>query len=103
MTFKKESWFASLRYQFSGKKNPEDYSLGGEDGLDETPVISYVENIYAGTPKWSELSLLTQYQWSKKIYIRFGIDNIFDIHYRNFGSGISSPGRNFKFGINVQL
>lgn len=103
LTFKKESWFASLRYQFSGKKNPEDYSLGGEDGLDETPVISYAENIYAGTPKWSELSLLAQYQWSKKIYVRFGIDNIFDIHYKNFGSGISSPGRNFKFGINIQL
>ena len=103
LTFKKESWFASLRYQFSGKKNPEDYSLGGEDGLDETPMISFIDNIYAGTPAWTELSFLTQYHWSKKINVSFGIDNIFDIHYRNFASGISAPGRNFKFGINVQL
>ena len=102
-THKKESWFASLRFQFSGKKNPEDYSLGGEDRLDETPVISYIENTYAGTPAWSELSLLTQYQWNKKVNVRLGIDNIFDIHYRNFASGISAPGRNFKFGINVEL
>ena len=92
-----------LKLQKMIYKNPEDYSLGGEDRLDETPVISYIENIYAGTPAWSEISLLTQYEWSKKIHVRFGIDNIFDIHYRNFGSGISSPGRNFKFGINVEL
>ena len=54
----KKKWFASLRYQYSGSKNPEEYSLGGEDGLEETPIISESQGIYAGTPAWSELSFL---------------------------------------------
>ena len=30
---------AALSYQFSGSKLPEEYSYGGEDGLEETPII----------------------------------------------------------------
>jgi outer membrane receptor protein involved in Fe transport len=32
-----------------------------------------------------------------------GLDNIFDVHYRSFASGISAPGRNFKLGVNIQF
>ena len=103
LTYQKEAWFASMRYQFSGSKAPEDYSEGGEDGLDETPLISEDPLLYAGTPAWSELSFLSQYQWSDKIYLRMGLDNIFDVHYRSFASGISAPGRNFKLGVNIQF
>ena len=44
----------SALYEFSGDKNPKDYSLGGEDGLEETPVINENSDVirYAGTPKW---------------------------------------------------
>jgi hemoglobin/transferrin/lactoferrin receptor protein len=92
-----------MRYQFSGSKAPEDYSEGGEDGLDETPLISEDPDLYAGTPAWSELSFLSQYQWNDKIHLRMGLDNIFDVHYRSFASGISAPGRNFKLGVNIQF
>jgi hemoglobin/transferrin/lactoferrin receptor protein len=103
LTYQKEVWFASLRYQFNGSKSPDDYSEGGEDGLDETPLISEFPELYAGTPAWTELSFLTQYQWNEKIYLTMGMDNIFDVHYRSFASGISAPGRNFKLGLNVQF
>ena len=43
MTYQKNNWFTSLRYQFSGSKDPEDYSNGGEDGLDCYKLI--IENI----------------------------------------------------------
>ena len=103
LTYQKEAWFASMRYPFSGSKAPEDYSEGGEDGLDETPLISEDPDLYAGTPAWSELSFLSQYQWNDKIHLRMGLDNIFDVHYRSFASGISAPGRNFKLGVNIQF
>ncbi len=103
LTYQKNNWFTSLRYQFSGSKDPDDYSDGGEDGLEETPLISESEGLYAGTPSWSELSLLTQYQLSQKIHLRLGLDNIFDVHYRSFASGISAPGRNFKLGVNISF
>ena len=94
---------ASLRYQFSDRKNPEDYSLGGEDRLDETPLVSRTKGIYAGTPAWSEFSIIYQYQWNNQINFNLGVDNIFDVHYRSFASGISAPGRNFKLGISVKF
>ena len=33
----------------------------------------------------------------------FGIDNIFDIHYRTYSSGISAPGRNIRLGFNLKF
>ena len=103
LNYQKNNWFSSLRFQFSGSKDPEDYSTGGEDGLEETPLISISQGLYAGTPSWSELSFLTQYQLNKKMFLRLGLDNIFDLHYRSFASGISAPGRNFKLGVNVSF
>ena len=101
--YEKEKWFASLRYQYSGSKNPEEYSLGGEDGLEETPVVSESQGIYAGTPAWSELSFFTQFSWNENGKITIGLENIFDVHYRSFASGVSAPGRNLRLGLNLKF
>ena len=103
LTFKKEAWHASLRFQFSDSKSPENYSLGGEDGLKETPLLSENSMLYSGTPSWNDLSLLTQYKLKENISFRLGLDNIFDVHYRTFASGISAPGRNIKIGLNLSF
>jgi len=95
----------SALYKFSGDKNPKDYSLGGEDGLEETPVITENSNgiIYAGTPKWSDFSIYTNYDISEDVKIRIALTNIFDNHYRTFASGISAPGRSFQIGLYLKL
>ena len=95
----------SALYKFSGDKSPKDYSLGGEDGLEETPVITENSNgiIYAGTPKWSDFSIYTNYDISEDVKIRIALTNIFDNHYRTFASGISAPGRSFQIGLYLKL
>ena len=95
----------SALYKFSGDKSPKDYSLGGEDGLEETPVINENSNgiIYAGTPKWSDFSIYTNYDISEDVKIRIALTNIFDNHYRTFASGISAPGRSFQIGLYLKL
>ena len=103
LNFENDKWFASLRYQHSGSKNPQEYSLGGEDGLEETPIISQSQGIYAGTPAWSELSFLTQFSWNENGKITIGLENIFDVHYRSFASGVSAPGRNLRLGLNLKF
>ena len=87
-----------LAYKFSGSKNPDDYSKGGEDGLEETPILSYVDKIpqYYGMPSWGVLKLSSSYELSNNFKATLILDNIFDIHYREFASGISSPGRNLN-------
>ena len=98
--YQKGKLFSHLSFQFSGKKNIEDYSNGGEDGLEETPVISYNPMLFAGTPAWNEFSWLAQYRFKENTVFRVALENIFDVHYKPFASGISAPGRNLKLGIN---
>ena len=40
---------------------------------------------------------------TEKIKLKFGLSNIFDIHYRTFASGISSQGRSFQAGLKVKF
>ena len=41
------------------------------------------------------------YQINKTLKVQLGLDNIMDIHYKEFASGISAPGRNFRMGMNL--
>ena len=85
---------------FSGRKDPEKYSFGGEDGLEETPIIIGPNDIiYAGTPSWYDFSIIGDYIINKKIKVNIGVFNLFDFHYREFGSGISASGRNIQVGL----
>ena len=87
-----------LSYRFSGSKSPEDYSLGGEDGLEETPLLGYYDEVpqYYGMPSWGVFKLSSSYKLSPNLKATLILDNLFDIHYREFASGISSPGRNLN-------
>ena len=101
--YQKSNWLSYLSFEFSDNKNIEAYSIGGEDGLEETPLLSENPLLYAGTPPWSELSWLAQYRWKKSTLFRIALENILDTHYRPFASGISAPGRNLKLGVNYNF
>ncbi|MCF8325456.1 MAG: TonB-dependent receptor [Leadbetterella sp.] len=76
---------------YNGWKKLADYSPSGEDNL-----------IYAtqdGMPSWWTLNLRSDYQMNKNFSLQFACENILDKNYRNFASGISSPGRNFMFTV----
>jgi hemoglobin/transferrin/lactoferrin receptor protein len=72
---------------FNGWKRIEDYNLNGEDN-----------EIYAtkdGMPAWQIWNINTNYQLTKKLNFSFQIENIADLNYRYFASGISALGRNY--------
>jgi hemoglobin/transferrin/lactoferrin receptor protein len=72
---------------FNGWKRIEDYNLNGEDN-----------EIYAtkeGMPAWQIWNINTSYQPTKKLNLSFQIENIADLNYRYFASGISALGRNY--------
>ena len=54
-------------------------------------------NPYA--PRWYTLSALVTYEWNKNIALKGGIDNIMDVQYRPYSSGIMAPGRAFFVGL----
>lgn len=72
---------------FSGKKKVKDYNMLGEDNFGQaTPD---------GMPAWYTLNLRIGFQPVKQFSIDLGCDNLLDLRYRQFASGVSAPGRNF--------
>jgi len=87
-----------LAYKFNGRKKPNYYNISeGIDRIEQTPLLASGE--YYGSPFWATLNFDSKYRVSKNIDFMFSIDNIFDIHYKEFASGISAPGRNFSFSL----
>ena len=103
VSYTQNKFLTSLNYRFNAAKKLRDYNLEeGIDNIEQTPFVTETGNYY-GTPKWSTLNLNTNYQFSKKVSISFRIDNIFDVHYKEFASSISSPGRNYVGSLLLKL
>lgn len=80
---------------FNGWKRLRNYSSSGEDNL-----------VYAtpqGMPRWWTLNWRFSYQISPMFSVQAGIDNLFDLQYRLFASGINSPGRNIFGTVRVSF
>ncbi len=70
-----------------------------EHGLINHNPSDPCQSIYEGLPSWVTYNLYASYKFSKGFSINVGVENITDIQYRNFGSGISAPGRNFSIAF----
>ena len=82
-----EKWNAEVFSVFNGWKRIADYNLNGEDN-----------EIYAtkdGMPSWMTLNFASYFNPRKNISVGFQIENITDLNYRYFASGISAVGRNY--------
>lgn len=54
-------------------------------------------------PAWYTLNLKTMYQFNPIFSVSAGIENITDIRYRPYSSGITAPGRNFIFSVKANF
>jgi hemoglobin/transferrin/lactoferrin receptor protein len=75
---------------YNGNKALEDYSPSGEDNLQYAPSN--------GMPSWETYNFKGSLSVIKNMTIYSGIENILDIQYRTFASGINAAGRNFYIG-----
>jgi hemoglobin/transferrin/lactoferrin receptor protein len=81
-----------LRTDFSDWKRRADYGLIGEDNLRyATPN---------GMPAWWSLNTHLNWRLRDGVVLRLQINNVLDLRYRVFSSGISAPGRNFMVSLN---
>ncbi len=103
LNFKYDKSESEISYKFSGSKSPDKYSLGGEDGLEETPVAYDFKYGFYGMPSWGVVKISSSYTFTKKFKTTLIFDNLFDIHYREFASGISAPGRNLNIVLSYRF
>jgi hemoglobin/transferrin/lactoferrin receptor protein len=71
------------------------YNPNGEDNQQYAPLM--------GSPNWQTLNYRIQYKASEKAHYQAGIDNILDMQYRGFASGINAPGRNIYVSCLFQI
>lgn len=55
------------------------------------------------SPSWVTLNFKTIYNLNSTTQIRLGLDNVFDLRYRPYSSGISAAGRNLYLGFRLTI
>ncbi len=84
---KDKPWEGSFIVRYNGWKDIEDFSMDGTDNYElATPD---------GTPAWYTLNLYGSYKLTDNLTANLAVENILDLHYRPFASGVSAAGRNF--------
>ena len=102
-TYKWERLETTLLYKFMLEKPLDEYDvISGIDNIEQSPYNPQTGE-YEGFPQWHLLNAYATYYFNKNMIFNLGIENIFDVHYKEFASAISAPGRNFKFQIRIKL
>ena len=101
VNYQKDKIAVGAEFRFNSKKDIEDFNFTeGIDNHELTPIVdasaSNDEEKFYGTPSWMTFGLNGSYDVSKNFSIQARLDNIFDEHYIEFASGVSSPGRNLS-------
>jgi hemoglobin/transferrin/lactoferrin receptor protein len=71
---------------YNGWKTLREYNPFGEDNLQYATA--------QGMPAWYTINLRTGVSIHRYLYLQIALENILDVNYRQFASGISAPGRN---------
>lgn len=101
--FEKQRFQLGVNWVFNGEKTLETYNLvEGIDNIEETPYNASLDSYY-GTPSWNIFNLNANYKINNNVSLFANIDNIFDIHYKEFASAISAPGRNFSVSLLLNI
>ena len=78
---------------YNADKKFEDYDNAGVDNIEEATN--------EGNPSWFTLNTTYTRKIDDSLSFSFGIKNILDAHYKLFGSGLSSSGRNFTVSLHT--
>lgn len=73
------------------------------DERDKPYMYASDENGNPYSPAWWTLNLKGNYKVSEMLILSAGIENILNIRYRPYSSGIVAPGMNFIFSLNLKL
>lgn len=80
---------------FNGWKRIQNYYPNGEDNEQYAPA--------EGMPSWYTLHMRYIYNFSTKSNFQIGVDNLLDLQYRTFASGINAQGRRGFVALNIQI
>ena len=90
------NWRSNLIFRYNGAIDAEDMAFS-ERSKTHMYALNNFGEVYA--PAWYTINLHASYVFSKNILVRGGIDNIMDVQYRGYASGIVAPGRSIFISL----
>ena len=104
INYKKDNIELGTVLRFNSKKDIADFNFTeGIDNHDLTPLINVNAtndlNKFYGSPSWVAIGINGRYLVNDNFSVQARLENIFDEHYIEFASGVSSPGRNLSLSI----
>ena len=93
ITLSEDKFTFSVFSLFNGVKNRNDFGPGNVDNPFEATDSGY--------PSWYTLNARISSTINSRLNLGINLNNIFDVHYKTFASGISAPGRNL--GVTLKL
>jgi hemoglobin/transferrin/lactoferrin receptor protein len=95
LDYSKDKFTSSFFIHYNGWKRIKDYNPSGEDNQQYAPT--------EGMPSWYTLNLKTSYRLNDNIQFLVSLDNLLDLQYRVFASGINGAGRNLSISVKGML
>ena len=86
---------AAIYICYNAWKRIDEYSPNGSDNPEEATE--------EGTPAWWTLNMNYSVPLSDKIVGQINVENLLDVHYKTYSSGISAPGRNILLTLMAQF
>jgi hemoglobin/transferrin/lactoferrin receptor protein len=91
LIFENPKWFADMYVNYNGKI---DYKNLAPSEQDKPYMYAIDDNGNPFSPAWWTLNLKGNYKLSRKLTLSGGVENLLDLGYRTYSSGIVSPGIN---------
>ncbi|MBX2815057.1 MAG: TonB-dependent receptor [Saprospiraceae bacterium] len=88
LTYDGGQWSLTALVRFNGEKPLDEYSSNSADNIEYATAD--------GTPDWITYNVYASFDVIAELQIQAAVENITDLHYRPFASGVSAPGRNFS-------
>ena len=84
--YETKNWDCGFYILYNGEKEVGDFDVSGIDNLDEATLN--------GLPYWYTINSSFGIKIDNSTKLDLRIENILDVHYKTFGSGLSASGRN---------
>lgn len=86
--------------QFSGEKKFEDMPF---EEIPKSELYAIDDNGNPYSPSWVTLNFKANYQLKENFILGGGIENLTDVRYRTYSSGIAAAGRNFILSLTAKF
>lgn len=103
LSYSNKGWDIELWAEYNGNRFRKDIPTTEIDDKDYLYAIHITDASKDGSPAWNTFNVKSNYQINEWLQVSGAVENLTDVHYRPYSSGISAPGRNFIVSFRAKL